>query len=95
MLPLNTKTQLCYTDCLITLWAHFLLYLVSLRFAVVEIISKNVIFMACHLITREPPGGFERNFIFQFLIKGAEAQDLLPYAYISKPLYSNQDNLKA
>jgi hypothetical protein len=51
--------------------------------------------MACHLITREPLGEFERNFIFQFLIKRAEAQALLPYGYISKPLYSNKDNLKA
>ena len=41
MLPLNTKTRLCYTDCLMLLWPRFLLYLISLRFAVVEIIFKK------------------------------------------------------
>jgi len=51
--------------------------------------------MTCHLITRELLGGFERNFIFQVLTREAKAQALLLYGYISKPLYSNQDNLKA
>jgi hypothetical protein len=51
--------------------------------------------MVCHPITREPPGGFERYFIFQLLIKGANAPAPLLYGYVSKPLYSNQDNLKA
>jgi len=77
----------------------FLLYHISLRFVVVEIILKNVIFMACYLITRSPLGGFERHFIFQVLIKGAEAQAeaqaLLPYGYSSTLRYSNQDNFKA
>ena len=76
-LPLNTKTRLCYTDCLILLWAHFSLYLICLPFYCCrDNFQKNVIFMAYHLVTRKTLGGFERNFIFQVLIKGAEAQAL-------------------
>jgi hypothetical protein len=77
------NTVVLYWLLNIALCTFFLLYLISLRFAVVEIILKNVIVMTCYLITREPPGWFQRNFIFHVLIK--EQRHKLFYLMVTFP----------